>query len=54
MRIGSGELQVLFPGSAAIFADAAQLDLCEAKGGCRVSDLVIAETPVAYDRLRPS
>lgn len=46
VRAGDGELCVLFPGSASIFAEAAELDLCEARGGCRLSDLVIAEAPL--------
>lgn len=45
VRAGQGELRVLFPGPPSIFAAAAELDLCEAKGGCRVDDLVIAEAP---------
>jgi hypothetical protein len=46
VRAGAGELRVLFPGSASIFAAAAELDLCEARGGCCVDDLVIAEAPL--------
>jgi hypothetical protein len=44
-RSGHGKLDVLFPGSAGIFAAAAELDLCEARGGCRLSDLVIDTAP---------
>jgi hypothetical protein len=46
VRAGAGELSVLFPGSVRIFAAAAELDLCEARGGCCVDDLVIAEAPL--------
>jgi hypothetical protein len=45
VRAGAGELRVLFPGSPTIFAAAAELDLCEARGGFSVADLVIAEVP---------
>ena len=41
-RTGDGELDVLFPGSAGIFAAAAELDLWEARdGGCR--DALVVE-----------
>lgn len=38
--LGGGVLEVLFPGSPAIFAAAADLDLWQARGGC-ISSLAI-------------
>ena len=52
VRAGDGELSVLFPGSARIFAAAAELDLCEARGGCRLAEVVIAEAAMAGGPLR--
>ena len=40
-HIGAGELEVLFPGSAGIFAAAAELDLWEADEGGRPDELVL-------------
>jgi hypothetical protein len=52
VRASDGELCVLFPGSPTIFAAAAELDLCEARGGCRLADLVIAELPGRRQEVR--
>lgn len=54
VRGGEGELRVLFPGSATIFAAAAELDLCEANGGCRLADLVIVEASARPEAARPA
>jgi hypothetical protein len=42
-KTGRDELRVLFPGSLESFPAAAELDLCEARGGCLLAELVIAE-----------
>jgi hypothetical protein len=50
---GNGELEVLFPGSALLFAAAAQLDLWEARCDC-VTGLVIEPPTLQRRRALPS
>jgi hypothetical protein len=50
---GEGELEVVFPGSASIFAAAAELDLWEARGGCAIDLIIDPLRPQSIDAPRP-